>query len=102
MPPGVGPSRRLRCWEQKGHRVIAPDLPGHGADATPLSARPYEMYVPKVCEVLDLLEAPCVLVGHSSGGMIVERSGPAQTRANQVPGLPDGISHYPQARLLAT
>ena len=33
------------CWEKvaplleaRGHRVLAPDLPGHGANRTPLSA----------------------------------------------------------------
>jgi pimeloyl-ACP methyl ester carboxylesterase len=51
--------------------VIAPDLPGHGADSTPLTARPYEMYAPKVCEVLGRLEDRAILVGHSSGGMIL-------------------------------
>ena len=66
------------CWvrvaallERRGHRVIAPDLPAHGADPTPLTARPYEMYVPKVCEVLDALQDRAILVGHSSGGMII-------------------------------
>jgi pimeloyl-ACP methyl ester carboxylesterase len=66
------------CWvriaellEKKGHQVIAPDLPAHGKDSTPLSDRPYEMYVPKVCEVLDGLTERAILVGHSSGGMII-------------------------------
>ena len=66
------------CWirvadalEKKGCRVIAPDLPGHGTEATPLSDRPYEMYVPSVCGVLDNLPDRAILVGHSSGGMII-------------------------------
>jgi pimeloyl-ACP methyl ester carboxylesterase len=66
------------CWlrvvcllEKSGHRVIAPDLPAHGSDSTPLAARPYEMYVPKVCSLLDDLDDRAILVGHSSGGMII-------------------------------
>jgi pimeloyl-ACP methyl ester carboxylesterase len=66
------------CWrkvaallEDHGHRVIAPDLPGHGADLTPLTAKPYEMYVPHIRALLDTMEDRAVLVGHSSAGMII-------------------------------
>ncbi len=66
------------CWqklipllERQGQRVIAPDLPGHGLDPTPLSEKPYELYVPKLCAVLNALEEPAIVVGHSSGGMII-------------------------------
>lgn len=66
------------CWEKiapllerEGHIVIAPDLPGHGRDTTPLSARPYERYVPRICEIVDAQAEPVVLVGHSSGGMVI-------------------------------
>ncbi len=66
------------CWikmvpllEGHGHQVIAPDLPGHGADPTPLSAKPYENYVPKICALLDDLGDLAILVGHSSGGMLI-------------------------------
>lgn len=51
--------------------MLAPDLPAHGADATPLTERPYERYVPHVRGILDRLETPAILVGHSSGGMII-------------------------------
>jgi pimeloyl-ACP methyl ester carboxylesterase len=54
-----------------GQKVVALDLPGHGADSTPLAARPYEMYVPSQCKVLEDLDEPAILVGHSSGGMVI-------------------------------
>ena len=66
------------CWEKavpllerEGHTVVAPDLPGHGQDMMPLADRPYEHYVPRVCEILDAQPEPVILVGHSSGGMII-------------------------------
>jgi len=68
-----------------GHSVIAPDLPAHGADSTPLSARPYEMYVPKVCELLDGVRDRAILVGHSSGGMIVSEA--ARRRGERIRSL---------------
>jgi pimeloyl-ACP methyl ester carboxylesterase len=80
------------CWIRvatllgnHGHRVIAPDLPAHGADSTPFTARPYEMYVPKVCEVLDRLDDRAILVGHSSGGMILTEV--AQRRSARIKSL---------------
>jgi pimeloyl-ACP methyl ester carboxylesterase len=66
------------CWnrvtvllENAGQKVVARDLPGHGADPTPLAARPYELYVPSLCKVLEDIGDQAILVGHSSGGMII-------------------------------
>ncbi|MGH2588174.1 MAG: alpha/beta fold hydrolase [Dehalococcoidia bacterium] len=66
------------CWErvvplleQVGHTVVAPDLPGHGRDRTPVSDRPYERYVPSIRGVVEAQPEPVILVGHSSGGMII-------------------------------
>jgi pimeloyl-ACP methyl ester carboxylesterase len=75
-------NRVSRLLEDAAHRVIAPDLPAHGDDPTPLSARPYELYVPKVCEVLEQQSEPAILVGHSSGGMLITEA--AQKRPNRV------------------
>lgn len=77
------------CWnrvspllEEASHTVLAPDLPGHGQDHTP---RPYERYVPRVIESLDQLQAPAILAGHSSGGMIISEV--AAHRPQQVAAL---------------
>jgi len=66
------------CWykvvpllEKKGHTVIAPDLPSHGRDKTPLSAVSLQAYVDSVCQVLDAQREPVILVGHSMGGGII-------------------------------
>lgn len=57
--------------EKQGHTVIAPDLPSHGRDKTPLPAVSFQAYVDKVCTVIDARREPVVLVGHSMGGGII-------------------------------
>src|SRR5258705_11847133 len=66
------------CWERvipllqaSGHAVIAPDLPGHGADGTPRAAVTLAHYVACVGRLLEAAAEPVVLVGHSMGGMVV-------------------------------
>jgi pimeloyl-ACP methyl ester carboxylesterase len=66
------------CWdkvvpllEREGHKVIAPDLPGHGNDKTPISEISLQAYADRVCEVLDAQSEPVILVGHSMGGVVI-------------------------------
>ena len=66
------------CWdaiipqlERAGHEVHAPDLPGHGEDRTPVSEVSLASYANRVCQVLDENSEPVVLVGHSSGGVVI-------------------------------
>lgn len=66
------------CWDRvvsrltaAGHRALAPDLPGHGADRTPIEARPWEQYLPTLAAHLAAASEPAILVGHSSGGMLI-------------------------------
>jgi pimeloyl-ACP methyl ester carboxylesterase len=54
-----------------GHQIIAPDLTGHCSERTPPASRPYEKYVPCVCNILDAQSDPVVLLGHSSGGAVI-------------------------------
>ena len=77
------------CWqrivpllEEKGHRVVAVDLPGNGHDDTPLADVTLETYAEHVCGVLDSLDGPAVLVGHSLGGISISRT--AELRPDRV------------------
>ena len=77
------------CWqrivpmlEAKGHNVVAVDLPGNGHDDTPLADVTLETYATHVCSVLDSLDGPAVLVGHSLGGISISRA--AELRPNRV------------------
>lgn len=68
------------CWykvvpllEKQGHTVLAPDLPSHGRDKTPLAAVTLQLYVDSVCKLLDEQQEPVILVGHSMGGELSRR-----------------------------
>lgn len=64
------------CWykmvprlEAAGHRVIAPDLPGHGVDRASLTGLTVFDYVARIEPILDTLDEPAILIPHSMGGM---------------------------------
>lgn len=66
------------CWqrvapllEARGHRALAPDLPGHGEMSAPVSEMTLASYTATVKEAIEAAGEPVVLVGHSMGGMIV-------------------------------
>ena len=69
------------CWdkvvpllEKKGHTVVAPDLPGHGKDGTPIAQVSLQAYADHVCEVMSQQSELVVLVGHSMGGRVISSS----------------------------
>lgn len=69
------------CWykvaprlEKQDHTVIAPDLPSHGRDKTPVSAVTLQAYVDTVCAIIDAQREPVILVGHSMGGGIITQT----------------------------
>jgi pimeloyl-ACP methyl ester carboxylesterase len=68
------------CWyrivaelEARGHKVVAPDLPGHGrAAGQPASLR---IYGDHVADIIRKQDEPVVLVGHSMGGSVITVAG---------------------------
>lgn len=69
------------CWhkvtpllEAQGHRVIAIDLPSHGADKTPADQVSFDDYINKVVQVAKAQEGAVVLVGHSMGGVVIAQA----------------------------
>ncbi len=69
------------CWdrvvpllEKEGHKVEAPDLPGHGKDTTPIREVSLQAYADSVCKILDAQSDPVVLVGHSMGGIVISQA----------------------------
>lgn len=66
------------CWyklvarlEARGHRVLAPDLPGHGADRSLVAPATYRDYVDRIAGLLRQESDPVALVGHSMGGAVI-------------------------------
>jgi pimeloyl-ACP methyl ester carboxylesterase len=63
------------CWdkvvpllEAAGHRAVAIDLPGHGADRTAFAEVSLDGYARCIQAALDAEPEPPILVGHSMGG----------------------------------
>jgi pimeloyl-ACP methyl ester carboxylesterase len=69
------------CWEPvtgpleaAGHAVETLDLPGCGADQTPVEAVTLASCAKRVCDVLVSGTEPAILVGHSMGGVVVTQA----------------------------
>jgi len=71
------------CWEanfldhfvERGFRVLAPSLRGHGRSPTskPLRVCSVSDYVSDISSVIETLSSTPVLVGHSLGGFVVQK-----------------------------
>ena len=60
--------------ERGGHRVIAPDRPGHGRRAHERSRATVDRYAAAVADAMTLAGAhAAILVGHSMGGVVVPK-----------------------------
>jgi pimeloyl-ACP methyl ester carboxylesterase len=75
------------CWEKvkplleaNGNRVCAPDLPGMGKDDTPPANVTLADNVEKLSRLLDKMDEPVVLVGHSLGGITISALAEARRR----------------------
>lgn len=80
------------CWSRLqvslrglGALSIAVDLPGHGEDRTPIAGLTLSDYADRVIEVLDGIDEPVTLVGHSLGGATI--STVAERRPERIAGL---------------
>ncbi len=69
------------CWhkvvpllEAKGHRVLAPDLPGHGDNKTPTASVTLKNYTDCICEIAAAQTEPVILAGHSLGGIAITQA----------------------------
>jgi pimeloyl-ACP methyl ester carboxylesterase len=60
--------------EAAGHTVEALDLPGGGADRTPIEGVTLSSCANRVCDVLVSGTEPAILVGHSMGGVVVTQA----------------------------
>src|SRR5271163_3755094 len=70
------------CWrkvvallEARGHRAIAPDLPGNGDDKTAPAKVTLRSYADRICEIASEQKEPVILAGHSMGGMAITQAG---------------------------
>ncbi|MCB0397903.1 MAG: alpha/beta fold hydrolase [Flavobacteriales bacterium] len=68
--------------EKAGHKVFAIDLPGMGRDKTPVQDVTFEKTVQKICNLIDSIEQPVILVGHSKNGIMISQV--AEHRAEKI------------------
>lgn len=73
-----GTAQGAWCWQKVipllkdgGNTVIAPDLPGHGDDHTPLAVVTMDRYVDAVCRAMATQPGKMILAGHGMGGAVV-------------------------------
>ncbi|UJA19378.1 alpha/beta hydrolase [Thermoleophilia bacterium SCSIO 60948] len=102
----------IRHYEAKGYRVLAPAYPGFEVEVEALNADPTpveELRVPAVIErfeaVIDELDSPPIIIGHSAGGAFTQilldhGRGAAGVAINSAP--TEGVRVVPFAQAKAT
>lgn len=80
------------CWqrlvpllEARGHKTVAPDLPGMGADVTAIDKVSLAGWAEFVANQARKAAEPVVLVGHSRGGVVISQA--AEVAPDRVLGL---------------
>lgn len=66
----------------KGATVAVVELPGHGADTTPVPADTLDAYVAKTVAAIDAAPTNVILVGHSISGAVI--TGAVEARASRI------------------
>ena len=61
----------IPCLQQSGHRVITPDLPGHGNHPCKAADVTLRLYTDYIREIVDRQPEPVILVGHSMAGIVI-------------------------------
>lgn len=102
----------IEHYEQSGYKVLAPGYPGFEVEVEALHADPTpiaEMTVPRIIEhlesVIDGLDAPPILIGHSAGGAFVQilldhGRGAAGVALNSAP--TEGVKVVPLSQVKST
>jgi pimeloyl-ACP methyl ester carboxylesterase len=83
---------RLRA---QGANVVSVELPGHGADRTPVSETSLDAYIAAVTTAVDASSGQVVLVGHSMAGIVI--SAVAAQRADKLAGVVYLAAYVPKA-----
>ncbi len=67
-----------RCWallvpllQAAGHRVLTPDLPGHGHSTLPWGRATLKGYIECVKAIVAACPEPVILLGHSMAGLVI-------------------------------
>jgi len=71
---GIGGEGIAAGLRRAGHRVSAIDLPGSGADRSPVADATLERYARRICDELGADAEPAILVGHSMGGVAITQA----------------------------
>ena len=59
--------------ESHGHKVLAPDLPGHGRNTSESARTTLKVYSQYILQLIDNIDNKAILVGHSMSGMVISQ-----------------------------